>query len=437
MDKQAFIISDLHIGGGAADANLEDFDQDESFVGFVDAIAGADTTLIVNGDFIDFIQIPPYTVPQPCHLLWTEQQSLQKLETALIAHPECFAALKRFVAANGQLRIIIGNHDLDLAWEGVQRRLREVLGAQPHGPVEFVIGHDSYEGVWIEHGHEFTAENCPVDPANFIHDWAATGERYLERVWGTDFVLRFYNDLERSHPYADSVKPTIKALYYGLKMGWVGGEEFCRLGLFLKARGLPWGAIGAAVLDETSGPVSAASLVMDLDDTGWQEMLSERLSDSDFKQQFDAAVSALPAGEKELLAQSRNIAVADTESEDLTSDESAATLGIFRAPRETRAAKDRLGKPGVTHVVFGHSHVVVNGGVEGRLFNPGTWIPRLNLDSPEVSLKIKRQGGLTLDMLDDQKLYVCDRIAVHAIADPKNQAKVRMVEVPSFNEWRS
>lgn len=434
MDKQAFIISDLHIGGGAADPQLEDFDQDESFVTFVDAIARAGTTLIVNGDFIDFIQIPPYTVPQQCHLLWTQQQSLQKLETALTAHAQCFAALKRFVAADGQLRIIIGNHDLDFGWKGVQERLREKLGAQTHGQVEFVIGHDRYEGVWIEHGHEFTAENCPVDPANFILDW--NGQRFLERVWGTDFVLRFYNDLERGHPYADSVKPTIKALYYGLKMRWIGGEEFCRLGLFLKARGIPWGALGAAMLEETSGTVSAASLVADLDDTGWQVMLAERLADPDFEAQFDAAVGALSTGERELLAQPRPVAVADTESEDLANDESAATLGIFRARREIRAARDRLGKSGVTHVVFGHSHEVVNGEIKGRLFNPGTWIPRLNLNSPEVALKIKNQGGLTLDMLNDQKLYVCDRIAVHVIADPKNQAQVRMVEVPSFNEWR-
>src|SRR5579883_1889369 len=310
MDKQAFVISDLHIGGGPADPQLEDFEQDQAFVKFVDAIARDGITLIVNGDFIDFIQIPPYTIPQPDYLLWTVQASMQKLQSAVAAHSGCFQALKRFIAANGRLRIMIGNHDLDLAWEEVQKRFRSLIGAAPE-QAEFIIGHDFYEGVWIEHGHEFTPENCPVDPVAFFHDW--NGDRYLERVWGTDFVLRFYNGLERSHPYADSVKPTIRALYYGLKKGWVGAAELCRLALFLKARGILWRAALSAMLDDSAAPVSTAAVMADLDDPEWQALIAERAADPEFEHQFQAAAQALPADEKEILGRSEPIRVADAD----------------------------------------------------------------------------------------------------------------------------
>src|ERR1700730_18354068 len=103
MDKQAFVISDLHIGGGPADPQLEDFEQDDAFVKFLDAIAHDGTTLIINGDFIDFIQIPPYTTPKPAYLLWTVQASMQKLQSAVAAHPGSFDALKRFIAARCRL----------------------------------------------------------------------------------------------------------------------------------------------------------------------------------------------------------------------------------------------------------------------------------------------------------------------------------------------
>jgi UDP-2,3-diacylglucosamine pyrophosphatase LpxH len=165
---QAYVISDLHIGG-ATDKELGDFHQDLEFVQFLEAIEGPNTTLIINGDFIDFAQIPPYEVPryqgsQPCYLLWTEQASLQKLEAARLAHDRCFDAMARFIAKGSKLQVVIGNHDLDLVWEGVQESLRELLGSPTRDQLTFFVGHTMYEKVWIEHGHEITPENCPSDP---------------------------------------------------------------------------------------------------------------------------------------------------------------------------------------------------------------------------------------------------------------------------------
>jgi UDP-2,3-diacylglucosamine pyrophosphatase LpxH len=166
MARQAFVISDLHIGGGV---DLDDFYQDAQFVEFIDAISQPDTTLIINGDFVDFAQIPPYETPEPFHLLWREQDSLRKLLKSIDSHSTAFYALARFVAKGAQVRIMIGNHDLDFVWPNVQAAFCQRLGLSSTDRVTFNIGHTIYDGVWIEHGHEFTLENCPVDPVKFIH----------------------------------------------------------------------------------------------------------------------------------------------------------------------------------------------------------------------------------------------------------------------------
>src|SRR5687768_14731670 len=86
--EEAFVISDLHLGAGDTDPELEDFDQDDKFAEFVGQIVGPGVTLFINGDFIDFAQIPPYEVPKPHHLLWTEAASLLKVQRATDAHAQ-------------------------------------------------------------------------------------------------------------------------------------------------------------------------------------------------------------------------------------------------------------------------------------------------------------------------------------------------------------
>jgi UDP-2,3-diacylglucosamine pyrophosphatase LpxH len=430
--KQAFVISDLHIGGGNADLPLEDFYQDSQFTQFLETIADCEAELIINGDFIDFAQIPPYTVPKPRELLWREIDSLQKLEYAFVAHKSCFEALGQFVALGGTCRLIIGNHDLDLAWPAVQKRFKQLLSADSSDRISFHIGHDCYLGVWIEHGNEFTPENCPVDPGNFIHKWKETGEEYLERVWGTDFMLNFYNDLERRYPFADNVKPTIAVVFQGLKNGWVGAAEFLRFVLFLKHRGVPVGALTSAVLAGKN--VTIQGLVGDLDEPTWRSVVAQRARNNEFMREFNQELAALSDEERGLLSTRWPLGLSELPPGSFGDSEPSRSLGLIRADREVRAAKQRLGDSQITHVVFGHTHEIVDGELKGHLFNPGTWIPRLNLRSPEIREKL-RGKGLTLDMLNDRSLYVADRLAVQITPEEEHQSHVKMVEVPSCQEW--
>lgn len=419
MKLQAFVVGDLHLGAGSAEPELEDFDQDDHLARFVERIARPGSALIINGDFIDFPQIPPYTVGPADHLLWDEEASLAKLELALAAHPRPFDALATFVKNGGELRIHVGNHDLDLAWPAVQERLRRAV----RGAIRFELSHSLYHGVHVEHGHMFTPENAPSHATAFIHSHPAPGgeHRYLERVWGTDFMLQFYNELERKNPFADNVKPTLTAAYYGIKNRWVGGRHIMRLLLFLKRSGVPWAGVASAVLD---GGASEVHVPESIADDAWRQVLGERMATDDaFREELHQVVKSLPPEQQALLTDPRTVRldVADAETES-----HGATLGIFREERQLRAARERLKASGVTHVVFGHTHEEINGELGGCLFNPGTWLPHLDFNRADVKAKIKAHG-LTRDMLRDAALYDRSRKVAHIVPDPAGRSRVEVV----------
>jgi UDP-2,3-diacylglucosamine pyrophosphatase LpxH len=420
--EEAFVVSDLHLGAGTLEPALEDFDQDDAFSDFVGRIARPGVTLFINGDFIDFPQIPPYDVPARDDLLWAEPASVEKVRAAIRAHPKVFTALAQLLGNGAQLRIHIGNHDLDLIWPQVQEILRGALQPPARDALEFTSYFDRYFGVHIEHGHMLTPENATEHPTEFVHEWPEnSGTRYLERVWGTDFMLQYYNDLEREHPFADAVKPMITVLHQGLRQGWVGAREVVRLVVFLKRRGIPWRAIGSAVLADEKPLFSDVATAFD--DQGWRQAVSERVrKDPDFRTAIDAELASLPEREQAIVAAPRRIELEASSFE----EGGGATLGLFREDREVRAAEKRLAEPDVTHAVYGHTHAVVDGALGGHLFNPGTWLPRLDLGSPAVRAKI-RAGGLTLAMLSDPSLYVAERWVAHIVPDPPRMSRVELV----------
>jgi UDP-2,3-diacylglucosamine pyrophosphatase LpxH len=431
LTRQAYVISDLHLGAGDAEPRLEDFFQDAQFASFLEGIASPETTLYINGDFIDFPQIPPYDVSQEDDLLWTEETSLAKLELALKAHTKCFSAIAAFLARGSQLVLLIGNHDLDLAWPKVQDRLRSVVGDPAKESLRITIGVEEYHGVLIEHGHSFTPENCPIDTWRFIHRSNPPDGQpcdYLERVWGTDFMLSFYNDLERKHPFADNVKPMASVLYQGIKNGWVGVDELVRFVAFLKRRGIPMDAVKTSVLGEKPEAPRLDHVLGGLIDEGWREAVRERAAhDGRFVADVDRALRMLPEWQRRALVEGMPVATG-LERRDLIRDEDGATLGLLGASREEKAAKTWLSVGKISTVVFGHTHEIVDGALGKCLYNPGTWIPKLNLRDTAVRQKIKKHG-LTLEMLSDSSLYVVERRTVHIVPDGNNRAKVSLLTI--------
>jgi len=237
MAKKLITISDLHI----STPPLDDFDPEieSKFNGFVSHLASApeDVELVINGDFLDFVQAPPFegmaleatAAAEGCPLCFTEDQSLEKLQAIYQAHPSVFTSLQAFLSAKpgNEITVLPGNHDADFFWSRVQESLLQQMGRSVPGRLRFhlerVYRPSSFPGVWIEHGHQFDKINSFFlvgDPehteAGEIECWSANNppifrdqkkrQRLLECL-GTRFLIRFLNRLDRDYPYVDNVKP--------------------------------------------------------------------------------------------------------------------------------------------------------------------------------------------------------------------------------------
>lgn len=66
------------------------------------------------------------------------------------------------------------------------------------------------------------------------------GTPRVELLWGSRFVLNFFNQLEEKYPFADNLKTTTRALLLGIKSGWVGADTAADLLRFFGGTGIPW-----------------------------------------------------------------------------------------------------------------------------------------------------------------------------------------------------
>ena len=169
--RVTLILSDLHVGGGAKDPGDDHVYHRRQLVDFVrQQLASPEgqqgrLELFFNGDFLEFAQTNVDAFSHLSDERWcTELESLAKLETIIGGHPDIFAALLGFQSKKNLVTIAAGNHDVDLYWDKVQARLREVAGQD----VRFEIGQEwveRYQGkLQIGHGHT-------SDVANRFQHW--------------------------------------------------------------------------------------------------------------------------------------------------------------------------------------------------------------------------------------------------------------------------
>jgi UDP-2,3-diacylglucosamine pyrophosphatase LpxH len=208
------IVSDLHLG---AEESLDDFIADEEFADFL-AFYGAqfpEVHLIINGDWIDFLQIDPYPekrarredLEEIYPLRMTEDQAVAATERTMQRHPRFFQALADFVAAPGRrVTVLRGNHDIEVSFPAVQARVRAALGNPGLDRLSFPpLGYwDRELGLYVEHGCQFDAWNA----FNRLDDpFLDRGRRKLETPFGSVIVKTFWNRVEGEFPYVDKIRP--------------------------------------------------------------------------------------------------------------------------------------------------------------------------------------------------------------------------------------
>ena len=393
MAKTRYIVSDLHLGAGDY---LDDFNQDESFITFMDMVAKRrGTELIINGDFIDFVAVTlDKDSSRPFSRLGsTESESLGKLERVLEAHVDLFISLRAFMEKGHRVVLVPGNHDVDLFWPRVRDRLLEELGGPDSNHFHFESSGIYRTGsLYVEHGNQYYADSVFE---NFTHPFLRdpkTGELRLERSWGSCFMEYFSNGMmSERNPFINNVRPIPNMVFIGLQdeSWWFKAAYGYKLLHFMSRVGFPpfkesrellrrkregrldsWGYSRKRFMDlvsgrgrvEVQGVEDAESLLSDFPEEDEVERVGQQ----------DLLLDSLATREDALSVAARDILLSDD---------------------------------GIDAVAFGHDHRYysnelqpVLGGRKGKHYvNTGTWIPMLFLT------RTKRQ--LRWRDLEDESLY--------------------------------
>ena len=399
------VISDLHLGGGAADKGDDHVFDQQQLAGFIDTLRASDDgqagriELYFNGDFLEFAQVGQHLYTLRSANAWrSEGESRAKLELILDGHPEVFAALKAFSAAGNRVSIAAGNHDVDLFWEGVQADLCAAAG-----PIDFILGADwtsRFDGrLRIAHGHQH-------DRANQFKHWAhpfvsgPDGEKRLEMCPGTLFMVKFVNWLEGNYPFADNIKP-INALWrilarentLGLaSMGWMLGRFAARhpgvaMGEEADIHSLPKQLAATMLADGAIGATLRGWYRTYLDGSADDEQIHTTLAGD--PERLEALMIAVMGGEP---AGAWEAALAGARrGKTLGKDKGTLQLAESRKVedkllfREVATAELTRAASQAEVVVLGHTHCPDDYSLSDapgkRYFNPGSWTRYAEIDN--------------------------------------------------------
>ena len=218
MRRYKLVVSDFHVGMGqlleTGEVNpLEDFIFDGRFISFLefyrsDDYAHAEVELILNGDFLNTLLIS-YGEDAPAEM--TEDESIAQVQKIFAGHPELFDALAAFAATpNHHLTYVVGNHDPAIHWPGVRQIWNDRIGVNTFFP-GFV---HAFDGIWVEHGHQYTAANRFEPDRLFRRD--RRGREILDLPWGCVWVIEYLYEVKKERVYIDRVQPFSRYLFLGL-----------------------------------------------------------------------------------------------------------------------------------------------------------------------------------------------------------------------------
>ncbi|MGB3096541.1 MAG: hypothetical protein WBB46_07425 [Candidatus Deferrimicrobiaceae bacterium] len=259
-DYNLLIVSDLHLSEGRdvkskKFSKNEDFFFDEEFARFLAYYQdtrrwnGAKWHLIINGDFLDFLQVisaddassgrPPDSSYHELGLPCGEQETIRKLRKIAKGHWLFFESLAGFVADGNLLTIIKGNHDVEFHYASVRAAFLAELQAafrrrserDPEWGKDREIGNVDADNVqfsdwfyyerellWVEHGNRYEGFNSfkywlsPLLPE--IPGWPPERKDEIDLPFGSLFVRYLFNRIERVEPFADNIKPATRFVWW-------------------------------------------------------------------------------------------------------------------------------------------------------------------------------------------------------------------------------
>lgn len=236
--QRLVVISDLHLGGRPDADGLVGTQICSSYrelTAFIDWLRDSipeegPCELVINGDFVDLLaEDNPGAGDLPARE-WTADQdeAVRKLNriverTRQGAERGPFEALQTFVAAGGDLTVLIGNHDVELALPRVRERLEQLLNGG-NGRLRLVYDGEAWTrgDLLIEHGNRYDRWNA-VDHSALRQERSMLSrglevhekerkERYFLPPAGSLMVVHVINRLKQAFRFVDLLKPETGAV---------------------------------------------------------------------------------------------------------------------------------------------------------------------------------------------------------------------------------
>ena len=221
MNDKVIVISDLHLGCG------DDFDifagprKADEFLAFTRSAAkpGEPVELVINGDFVDFLQLRPWNQAVD------RDEARTKIARIVAAHEDgVFRALGEFLAASeNRLTVLLGNHDIELAFPEVWASVRDAIlrhaGAGAGLRLTFTFdngGRVTYlrrvggVPIHIEHGN--IGDRYNDMNYNLLLQDSERETRNFSFPPGTRLVYGIMNRHKESYRFVDLLKPEIPAV---------------------------------------------------------------------------------------------------------------------------------------------------------------------------------------------------------------------------------
>lgn len=211
------VVSDLHLADG--NAILDGFCeyQQAALEGLLQAatpghpLGQADNIeLIINGDCFDFLVTPPYDLQGSTGI----PTAMDKLEKIIAAHRPFFEALRQFLAFAGRrVTFITGNHDVELRFEPVRKRILEAIGGTKETEAVSFCSTRFYRplpDVYIEHGNFYDFWNHAASGL-----WDEQGEpvtcnpEQITLPVGSHYYQHAAHLISQGYPYFDHLEPAM------------------------------------------------------------------------------------------------------------------------------------------------------------------------------------------------------------------------------------
>lgn len=225
-DRLRIFISDTHFGVGKVQGKwhaYEDFRWADEFALFLSEMkrqGKGNADLILNGDTFELWQSLEHdcVVSGNPNLGCTEGEALHRIQRILDNHAPEMASIGDFARdRRNQVILVPGNHDSVLLFPAVATAVLDAIRAPGHASV-------LAEGYWVspdgliysEHGHQIAKEVNTFDnwPKPFLTNG---GKRYIQRLWGQQFVQQYYDDFEGKYPIIDNIQGEGNGLKFGMR----------------------------------------------------------------------------------------------------------------------------------------------------------------------------------------------------------------------------